>query len=132
MKNKLNNIDWKEVGWKFLKFLLFLILNTPTITYLIGNFVPYGKIQGLKISWIDYLRLSENVEWYHIWILYIAMGITLTITLYLIKWLIEQKKEERRLQKTLAQNEVNTNKIIEAIQNKEQSKKEEKNVSKYL
>lgn len=132
MKNKFKNIDWKEVGWRFLKLLAFLILNTPTITFLIGNFVPYGTIQDLRISWIDYLRLSKQVEWYSIYILYIAMGITLAITFYLLKWLIEQKKAEKRTQEVIKQNEINTSKIVEAIQKKELDKKEEKNVSKYL
>ena len=67
----MKSIKWNNILWNTLKVLLVIILNTPLWVYLIGSFVPYGTIGEFRLSWIDYLKLSDNIAWYHIWILYI-------------------------------------------------------------
>lgn len=130
----MKNINWERVGYWIGHIMFILIFNTPLWVYLIGSFVPYEKVGEFRLSWIDYLRLSDKVEWYQIWILYlfIPIGIGLSI-LFIIGWINAMKKEKDK-KEMLAANEANTNKIIEAI-TKEQDKKEmkeNKQIDKYL
>ena len=126
---KLNNILWNT-----LKVLLVIILNTPLWVYLIGSFVPYGKIGEFRLSWIDYLKLSDNIAWYHIWILYIFIPVGILLSVMFIKWLIVAGKKEKDKQEMLAANEENTKKIIEALQikQKEELDKQIARAKKYL
>lgn len=126
---KLNNILWNT-----LKVLLVIILNTPLWVYLIGSFVPYGTIGEFRLSWIDYLKLSDNIAWYHIWILYIFIPIGIMLSVMFIKWLIVAGKREKDKQEMLAANEENTKKIIEALQikQKEELDKQIARAKKYL
>ena len=68
-------MKWNNILWNTLKVLLVIILNTPLLVHLIGSFVPYGTIGEFRLSWIDYLKLSDNIAWYHIWILYIFIPV---------------------------------------------------------
>lgn len=126
---KLNNILWNT-----LKVLLVIILNTPLWVYLIGSFVPYGTIGEFRLSWIDYLKLSDNIAWYHIWILYIFIPVGILLSVMFIKWLIVAGKKEKDKQEMLAANEENTKKIIEALQikQKEELDKQIARAKKYL
>lgn len=134
MKQKLKEIDWKEVGWNFLKLLLFLILNIPTIVMLIGKMISIdlqlknGDV--FSTDWFDFI--TKQGPWYTKIIFYLAIAFTLTISFFIIKWLWEQKREDKRTNKQIQEQQANTNKIIEAINNKKDKEKEEKNVSKYL
>lgn len=128
-------MKWNNILWKTLKVLIVIILNTPLLVYLIGSFVPYGTIGEFRLSWIDYLRLSENIAWYHIWILYIFIPVGILLSVMFIKWLIVAGKREKDKQEMLAANEENTKKIIEALQIKQKEKEEkkiEKEINKYL
>lgn len=127
-------MKWNNILWNTLKVLLVIILNTPLWVYLIGSMVPYANFGEFKLSWIDYLRLSDKVAFYHIWLLYIGIAIGIILTLFFIKWWIEASKKEKDKQELIATQEANTAKIVEAI-TKEQQKKEEKankDVEKYL
>ena len=81
-------MKWNNILWNTLKVLLVIILNTPLWVYLIGSFVPYGTIGEFRLSWIDYLKLSDNIAWYHIWILYIFIPVGILLSVGFIKWLI--------------------------------------------
>lgn len=134
MKEILSKINWKKVKINAIKISFIAVLNTALWVYLIGSFVPYSKIGEFRLSWIDYLRLSDKVEWYHIWLLYIGIAIGIILTVLFIKWWIEASKKEKDKQELIATQEANTAKIVEAI-TKEQQKKEEKankDVEKYL
>lgn len=126
--------NWNNILWNTLKVLLVIILNTPLWVYLIGSFVPYETIGEFRLSWIDYLRLSDRVEWYHIWILYIFIPVGILLSVMFIKWLIVAGKREKDKQEMLAANEANTNKIIEALQikQKEELDKQIARAKKYL
>lgn len=130
----MKNINWERVGYWIGHIMFILIFNTPLWVYLIGSFVPYGKVGEFRLSWIDYLKLSDKVEWYQIWILYlfIPVGIGLSI-LFIIGWINTMKKEKDK-KEILAANEANTNKIIEAITKEQEKKeaKENKQIDKYL
>lgn len=130
----MKNINWNKFTWNSLKVLLILILNTPLLVFLIGSFVPYGKIGEFRLSWIDYLKLSDRVEWYHIWFLYIGILIGLVLTFLFIKGWINAVKKEKDKKEMLAANEANTNRIIEALQSKEKEEldKKIKKAKKYL
>ena len=80
---KLNNILWNT-----LKVLLVIILNTQLWVYLIGSFVPYGTLGEFRLRRIDHFKLSDNIAWYHIWILYIFIPIGIMLSVGFIKWLI--------------------------------------------
>lgn len=127
-------MKWNNILWNTLKVLLVIILNTPLWVYLIGSFVPYETIGEFRLSWIDYLRLSDRVEWYHIWILYIFIPVGILLSVMFIKWLIVAGKREKDKQEMLAANEANTNKIIEALQikQKEELDKQIARAKKYL
>lgn len=127
-------MKWNNILWNTLKVLLVIILNTPLWVYLIGSFVPYETIGEFRLSWIDYLRLSDRVEWYHIWILYIFIPVGILLSVMFIKWLIVAGKKEKDKQEMLAANEANTNKIIEALQikQKENLDKQIARAKKYL
>ena len=56
-------MKWNNILWKTLKVLLVIILNTHLWVYLIGSFVPYGTIGEFRLSWINYLKLSDNIAW---------------------------------------------------------------------
>ena len=122
---KLNNILWNT-----LKVLLVLILNTPLWVYLIGSFVPYGTIGEFRLSWIDYLKLSDNIAWYHIWILYIFIPVGILLSVGFIKWLISEGKKEKRHKEMIEENKKNMEQLI-ASQTKEQIKAN-KAIDKYM
>ena len=122
---KLNNILWNT-----LKVLLVIILNTPLWVYLIGSFVPYGTIGEFRLSWIDYLKLSDNIAWYHIWILYIFIPIGIMLSVGFIKWLISEGKKEKRHKEMIEENKKNMEQLI-ASQTKEQIKAN-KAIDKYM
>ena len=123
---KLNNILWNT-----LKVLLVIILNTPLWVYLIGSFVPYGKIGEFRLSWIDYLKLSDNIAWYHIWILYIFIPIGILLSVGFIKWLISEGKKEKRHKEMIEENKKIMEQLI-ASQKEKEEKKIEKEINKYL
>lgn len=134
MKETMNKIDWKKIGWNALKVLFVVILNTPLWTYLIGSMVPYaalGTNGEFKLSWIDYLRLSDKVEWYHIWLLYIFIVVGIILSVLFIKWMITLKKEEKQHREQLEVQERQTQAIVNAI-NAKQDKKDKKDIEKYL
>ena len=122
---KLNNILWNT-----LKVLLVIILNTPLWVYLIGSFVPYGTIGEFRLSWIDYLKLSDNIAWYHIWILYIFIPVGILLSVGFIKWLISEGKKEKRHKEMIEENKKNMEQLI-ASQTKEQIKAN-KAIDKYM
>ena len=123
---KLNNILWNT-----LKVLLVIILNTPLLVYLIGSFVPYGTIGEFRLSWIDYLKLSDNIAWYHIWILYIFIPIGILLSVGFIKWLISEGKKEKRHKEMIEENKKNMEQLIN-LQKEKEEKKIEKEINKYL
>lgn len=123
---KLNNILWNT-----LKVLLVIILNTPLWVYLIGSFVPYGTIGEFRLSWIDYLKLSDNIAWYHIWILYIFIPIGILLSVGFIKWLISEGKKEKRHKEMIEENKKNMEQLIN-LQKEKEEKKIEKEINKYL
>lgn len=134
MREKIKSINWKQVKINSIKIVFIFILNTPLWVYLIGNLVPYGEIGEFKISWIDFLRLSKNVKWYHIWLLYLAIVLGIFLTILFIKYWISATKHNKERQESLNLQKENTAKIVEAI-TKEKQRKEEKairDVEKYL
>ena len=123
-------MKWNNILWKTLKVLLVIILNTPLWVYLIGSFVPYGTIGEFRLSWIDYLKLSDNIAWYHIWILYIFIPIGIMLSVGFIKWLISEGKKEKRHKEMIEENKKNMEQLI-ASQTKEQIKAN-KAIDKYM
>lgn len=126
----MKNWNWNKIGWRALQVLIVLILNTPLWVYLIGSFVPYASFGEFKLSWIDYLRLSDKVEWYHIWLLYIFLVVGVVISVMFIKWLYEAGKKKKQHQELLEAQKEQTAAIVQAI-SKEQEKNK-KDVEKYL
>ena len=123
-------MKWNNILWNSLKVLLVLILNTPLWVYLIGSFVPYGTIGEFRLSWIDYLKLSDNIAWYHIWILYIFIPVGILLSVGFIKWLISEGKKEKRHKEMIEENKKNMEQLI-ASQTKEQIKAN-KAIDKYM
>ena len=123
-------MKWNNILWKTLKVLLVLILNTPLWVYLIGSFVPYGTIGEFRLSWIDYLKLSDNIAWYHIWILYIFIPVGILLSVGFIKWLISEGKKEKRHKEMIEENKKIMEQLI-ASQTKEQIKAN-KAIDKYI
>lgn len=124
-------MKWNNVLWNTLKVLLVIILNTPLWVYLIGSFVPYGTIGEFRLSWIDYLKLSDNIAWYHIWILYIFIPIGIMLSVGFIKWLISEGKKEKRHKEMIEENKKNMEQLIN-LQKEKEEKKIEKEINKYL
>ena len=123
-------MKWNNILWNTLKVLLVIILNTPLWVYLIGSFVPYGTIGEFRLSWIDYLKLSDNIAWYHIWILYIFIPVGILLSAGFIKWLISEGKKEKRHKEMIEENKKNMEQLI-ASQTKEQIKAN-KAIDKYM
>ena len=123
-------MKWNNILWNTLKVLLVIILNTPLWVYLIGSFVPYETIGEFRLSWIDYLRLSDRVEWYHIWILYIFIPVGILLSVGFIKWLISEGKKEKRHKEMIEENKKIMEQLI-ASQTKEQIKAN-KAIDKYI
>lgn len=123
-------MKWNNFIWNTLKVLLVIILNTPLWVYLIGSFVPYGTIGEFRLSWIDYLKLSDNIAWYHIWILYIFIPVGILLSVGFIKWLISEGKKEKRHKEMIEENKKNMEQLI-ASQTKEQIKAN-KAIDKYI
>lgn len=124
-------MKWNNILWNTLKVLLVIILNTPLWVYLIGSFVPYGTIGEFRLSWIDYLKLSDNIAWYHIWILYIFIPIGIMLSVGFIKWLISEEKKEKRHKEMIEENKKNMEQLIN-LQKEKEEKKIEKEINKYL
>ena len=127
----MKKINLNNILWNTLKVLLVIILNTPLWVYLIGSFVPYGKIGEFRLSWIDYLKLSDNIAWYHIWILYIFIPIGIMLSVGFIKWLISEGKKEKRHKEMIEENKKNMEQLIN-LQKEKEEKKIEKEINKYL
>ncbi len=130
----MKNINWERVGYWIGHIMFILIFNIPLWVYLIGSVVPYATIGEFRLSWIDYLRLSDRVEWYHIWFLYIGILVGIVLTFLFIKGWINAMKKEKDKKEMLEANEANTNRIIEALQAKEKEEldKKIKKAKKYL
>lgn len=100
----IKNWNWKQIGWRVLQALIILILNTASFVYIIGSNVPYETINKngieFRLSWIDYLKLSDRVEWYHIFLiwLFIIIGIVLTIFFIKLLWKNKQANKDRELE----------------------------------
>ena len=124
-------MKWNNILWNTLKVLLVIILNTPLLVYLIGSFVPYGTIGEFRLSWIDYLKLSDNIAWYHIWILYIFIPVGILLSVGFIKWLISEGKKEKRHKEMIEENKKNMEQLIN-LQKEKEEKKIEKEINKYL
>ena len=124
-------MKWNNILWNTLKVSLVTILNTPLWVYLIGSFVPYGTIGEFRLSWIDYLKLSDNIAWYHIWILYIFIPIGILLSVGFIKWLISEGKKEKRHKEMIEENKKNMEQLIN-LQKEKEEKKIEKEINKYL
>lgn len=124
-------MKWNNILWNTLKVLLVIILNTPLWVYLVGSFVPYGTIGEFRLSWIDYLKLSDNIAWYHIWILYIFIPIGIMLSVGFIKWLISEGKKEKRHKEMIEENKKNMEQLIN-LQKEKEEKKIEKEINKYL
>ena len=124
-------MKWNNILWNTLKVLLVIILKTPLWVYLIGSFVPYGTIGEFRLSWIDYLKLSDNIAWYHIWILYIFIPIGIMLSVGFIKWLISEGKKEKRHKEMIEENKKNMEQLIN-LQKEKEEKKIEKEINKYL
>ena len=124
-------MKWNNILWNTLKVLLVIILNTPLWVYLIGSFVPYGTIGEFRLSWIDYLKLSDNIAWYHIWRLYIFIPIGIMLSVGFIKWLISEGKKEKRHKEMIEENKKNMEQLIN-LQKEKEEKKIEKEINKYL
>lgn len=124
-------MKWNNILWNTLKVLLVIILNTPLWVYLIGSFVPYGTIGEFRLSWIDYLKLSDNIAWYHIWILYIFIPVGILLSVGFIKWLISEGKKEKRHKEMIEENKKNMEQLIN-LQKEKEEKKIEKEINKYL
>ena len=124
-------MKWNNILWNTLKVLLVIILNTPLWDYLIGSFVPYGTIGEFRLSWIDYLKLSDNIAWYHIWILYIFIPVGILLSVGFIKWLISEGKKEKRHKEMIEENKKNMEQLIN-LQKEKEEKKIEKEINKYL
>lgn len=124
-------MKWNNILWNTLKVLLVIILNTPLWVYLIGSFVPYGTIGEFRLSWIDYLKLSDNIAWYHIWILYIFIPVGILLSVGFIKWLIAEGKKEKRHKEMIEENKKNMEQLIN-LQKEKEEKKIEKEINKYL
>lgn len=127
----MKKINLNNILWNTLKVLLVIILNTPLWVYLIGSFVPYGTIGEFRLSWIDYLKLSDNIAWYHIWILYIFIPIGIMLSVGFIKWLISEGKKEKRHKEMIEENKKNMEQLIN-LQKEKEEKKIEKEINKYL
>lgn len=127
----MKKINWNNILWNTLKVLLVIILNTPLWVYLIGSFVPYGTIGEFRLSWIDYLKLSDNIAWYHIWILYIFIPVGILLSVGFIKWLISEGKKEKRHKEMIEENKKNMEQLIN-LQKEKEEKKIEKEINKYL
>lgn len=128
IKEKLNKINWNKVQITSIKVLFIAILNTPLWVYLIGNFVPYGTIGEFRLSWIDYLKLSDKVEWYQIWILYSFIPIGILLSIGFIKWLIAENVRDKKDKKLLEENKKQMEEIIKS----KEDKKIERDIDKYL
>lgn len=124
-------MKWNNILWNTLKVLLVIILNTPLWVYLVGSFVPYGTIGEFRLSWIDYLKLSDNIAWYHIWILYIFIPVGILLSVGFIKWLISEGKKEKRHKEMIEENKKNMEQLIN-LQKEKEEKKIEKEINKYL
>lgn len=124
-------MKWNNILWNTLKVLLVIILNTPLWVYLIGSFVPYGTVGEFRLSWIDYLKLSDKVAWYHIWILYIFIPVGILLSVGFIKWLISEGKKEKRHKEMIEENKKNMEQLIN-LQKEKEEKKIEKEINKYL
>lgn len=102
MKDKLKNINWKNVGWRSLQAFIVAILNTPLWVMIIGNVVGStkwyqledGEVIGEKTDfWFSDLDMSHKA----IIIGFIVVGIILSFAL--IKFLYIQKRDDKRMEK---------------------------------
>ena len=128
MKEKFKQINWGKIGWRSFQAFSVLILNTPLWVYLIGSMVPYAEFGEFKLSWIDYLRLSDKVEFYNIWALYLCIPIGVMLSVFWIKYLYEKNKKEKQHQEQLKAQEKHSQIVAQAIK----ESKEQKTVDKYL
>lgn len=134
MKELLKKIDWNKVKQISIRLFIMAILNTALWVYLIGSFVPYASFGEFKLSWIDYLRLSDKVEFWQIWLLYIGIAVGILLTVLFIKWWAEASRKERQHKELIATQSENNKMLVEAITKAQQKKleKEDKEVKKYL
>lgn len=119
-----------KVLWIIFNIFVFAVLNSATIVYVIGKFVPYDTIQDLKVSWIDYLKLSKKVPWYSIALIYTFMLLGASASWGYVKFLAWNMKENKKIEAMKEQN----NHAKEVIIKQEEivDEKTKRDIDKYL
>lgn len=129
MEENKKQIDWKNVGWRFLQFLIILILLSPIIVYIVLSNVEFSDTglnyylvmsnkEIVEIMKQKGLILWYNYHWYYKFLLWFFMVFGVILIVVFIKFLYRNNKDKK---KEAIENERNEkwNKTFEKIFGKE-------------
>lgn len=129
MEESKKQIDWKNVGWRFLQALIILLMLSPIIVYIVLNNVDFSDTglnyylvmsnkEIVEIMQEKGLILWYDYHWYYKFLLWLFMILGAILTIVFIKFLYKNNKEKKREQKDDEKNE-KWNKTFEKIFGKE-------------
>ena len=115
-------IDWKNVGWRTLQFLIILILNAPTILLVLCKIIEVDTLHFGSVSLWNALTIKvfgySGYHWYNDFIIYIFIIIGIILTIMFIKFLYKNNKDKKKEKKEDEKTEM-WNKTFEKIFGKE-------------
>lgn len=122
MEKEKKKVNWKNVGWRFLQFLITLILNIPLILFIVFRIVSVETEKFGSVSLWNCLTIKvfeySGYHWYNDFLIYLFMIVGIVLTIMFVKFLYKNNKDKKREKKEDEKNEM-WNKTFEKIFGKE-------------
>lgn len=119
MKKK---IDWKNIGWRTLQFIILILLNTPIIFFIVCKIVDVETTNFGSVSLWNALTIKvfeySGYHWYNDFVVYLFIIVGICLSIGFIKFLYRNKKEKDKIDKD-NENSKMWNKTFEKIFGKE-------------
>lgn len=118
----MKKVDWKQVGWRFLQFLIVLLLNTPLILFIVFKIVDVETAKFGSVSLWNALTIKvfeySGYHWYNDFLIYLFMILGIILTIMFVKFLYKNNKDKKKEKKEDEKSEM-WNKTFEKIFGKE-------------
>lgn len=106
MEENKKQIDWKQIGWRFLQALIILLMLSPIIVYIVLNNVDFSDTglnyylvmsnkEIVEIMQEKGLILWYDYHWYYKFLLWLFMILGVILTIVFIKFLYKNNKERK-------------------------------------
>lgn len=116
----MKKIDWKQVGWRFLQFLILLVLNSGLMFFIISKIVDVDTPKFGEVSLWNALTIKvfeySGYAWYNDFLIYLSIIVGVILSIMFIKFLYKNRREKIRDEKKIKE----TDQLITKIFGKDQ------------